>query len=334
MMVRAVGKALGKLILALFLLFGAAWLLAPVEPVDTEISFLENDLPRDLEGYLAQSEQQFSDITPGTEKRIVWAGKAGSKTDLSVIYLHGFSGASEEIRPVPDLVAKALGANLFFTRMAGHGRGGAAMSEPEAGDWIEDSAEALAIGRAIGREVIVISTSTGGTLAAIAATDAGQIDLVRGIVFISPNFRVNHPAALILTAPFGRQWGPLVAGDEIAFQPVNDAHARFWTYRFPASAAFPLGALVKYARSLDYSGVTTPAFFIYSNDDKVVSPRATRQIAERWGGAVDMWQVTLPPGSDPNAHILAGDVLSPGNTDATVQAILSWEAGLNWEAGL
>ena len=78
-------------------------------------------------------------------KRIVWAGAAGQKTPLAVIYVHGFSASAEEIRPVPDEVAKALGANLFYTRLAGHGRSGDAMAEPLAGDWIEDMAEAMAI---------------------------------------------------------------------------------------------------------------------------------------------------------------------------------------------
>jgi alpha-beta hydrolase superfamily lysophospholipase len=229
---------------------------------------------------------------------------------------------------VPDLVAKALGANLFFTRLSGHGRGGAALATATAGDWLEDTAEAMAIGRAIGRQVIVIATSTGGTLAAIAATDAGQIDAVKGIAFVSPNFRMKNAAAFILTAPFGRYWGPLLAGEEIGFEPVNAAQARFWTTRYPSGAAFPVGALVKYAHRLDYSGVTTPALFLYSEGDQVVSPGATEEIAERWGGAMEILAVTLPPGSDPYGHILAGDVLSPGNTDATVRAILDWAGRL------
>ncbi len=327
-MVRRLGKVLGWVLLALLALIGGAWLVAPQEAVDTEIVFDDSVLPDDLDSWLAAREARFPDIVPGVEKRVAWAGRVGERTPLAVVYLHGFSATSEEIRPVPDRVAQALGANLFFTRLAGHGRGGAAMAEPVAGDWLEDAAEALAIGRRIGDEVIVIATSTGGTLAAIAATDPVRIAGVRGIVFVSPNFRLRNPAAPILTMPFARWWGPLVAGRELGFVPLNAAHGRYWTARYPAEAVFPLGALLRHARGLDYSGVTTPALFVYSPKDAVVSAGVTRRIAARWGGPVETMEVTLPPGNDPYDHILAGDIVSPGGTTPLVEAILDWAGRL------
>ena len=69
-------------------------------------------------------------------------------------------------------------------RLAGHGRSGAAMAEPLAGDWIEDMAEAMAIGRRLGDRVVVIATSTGGTLAAIAATDPVLSEGLAGVVLV------------------------------------------------------------------------------------------------------------------------------------------------------
>lgn len=325
---RTFGKWLGRLLLVLLVLVALAWILAPIEEVDTLTGFEESALPADLDLYLAESEQQFSDIVPGTEKRIVWSGAAGRKTPLSVVYIHGFSGTSEEIRPVPDRVAEALGANLYFVRLAGHGRGGPAMAEARAADWMRDVAEALAIGRRIGDDVIVIATSTGGALTAIAATDASLIDRVKGIVFVSPNFRLKNPAAPILTLPFGRWWGPLVAGRELSFEPVNERHARYWTARYPSVAAFPMGAVVKTARTRDYSGVTTPALFVFAEGDQVVSAAETRKVADRWGGLVEILAMTPRPGDDPASHVIAGDILSPGGTEPMVAAILDWAGRL------
>jgi esterase/lipase len=315
---------LGRAVLALLLLVAALWLFGPGEPVDTEISFDERSLPRDLDEWLAEREAEIPDIVPGTEKRILWAGRPRERTPIAVVYLHGFSGTSEEMRPLPDLVAAALGANLFFTRFAGHGRGGAALAEAEAGDWLEDTAEALAIGRAIGDEVLVIATSTGGTLAAIAATDPWLSYRVLGIVFLSPNFGLRGRNAWVLSAPFARHWGPLLFGAEIETPPVNEAHARYTATRYPAAAAFPVAALVGHARGLDYSGVTTPALFAFSEADTKVSPSATREIAARWSGPSELLPVTLGPGDDPYGHILAGDIRSPGRTEAMVAAILDW----------
>ena len=67
-----------------------------------------------LDHYLQDAERAYSDTKPSLEKRIIWANDGKEKTPLSVVYLHGFSAASEEIRPVPDLVASALDSNLFF----------------------------------------------------------------------------------------------------------------------------------------------------------------------------------------------------------------------------
>ena len=64
-----------------------------------------------------------------------------------------------------------------------------------------DTAEALAIGRRIGDRVLVIATSTGGTLAALAATDPELSERLAGVVLISPNFGVQNPKAGLLTLP-------------------------------------------------------------------------------------------------------------------------------------
>lgn len=314
-------------LLALFALLAAVWLLAPQDKVDREISFDPGILGSDLEAYLAKSEQRFSDITPGSAKSIHWAGAPGAKTALAIVYIHGFSATAAEIRPVPDQVAKALGANLFYTRLAGHGRIGEAMAEASAGDWIEDMAEAMAIGRALGDRVLVIGTSTGATLAAIAATDPVLSQDMAGIVMISPNFRVASTAAMILDLPFARAWAPLVAGRTRSFAPVNDGHAAHWTTSYPTLALFPMAALLREARGLDYATARMPLLEIHSPDDQVIDPAAIAPVAAAWGGKVTQATLTMGPGDDPFSHVIAGDILSPGQTAPAVALILDWAAG-------
>ncbi|GFE65897.1 alpha/beta hydrolase [Litoreibacter roseus] len=304
------------------------FVFAPREGVDTEISFSAKMLPEDLDEYLASREARFDDIVPGVQKRIIWAGAPGEKTDLSVIYIHGFSATSEEIRPVSDNVAEALGANLFYTRLAGHGRDGAAMAEPTAGDWLEDTAEALAIGRRLGQRVLVISTSTGGTLTAITATQPALMENVAGLVFISPNFAVVNPAAGMLRWPFVRYWGPLVVGETLGFTPSSEAHEKYWTHQYPTIATVPLSAVIDHARAEDFSETTVPALFVYSEDDWVVSPSATKDVAADWGGDTTMIPVVLGEGDDRFNHVIAGDILSPGQTAPMVDRILNWVAQL------
>jgi alpha-beta hydrolase superfamily lysophospholipase len=303
-----------------------ALVLWPAEPVDTRIDFDPAVIGPDPEAWLADGEARFDDITPGVEKRILWAGDAGVPTDEVVVYIHGFSATSEEIRPVPDRVADALGANLLYWRLAGHGRTGDAMAEATAGDWIEDMAQALAVAGELGDRVTVIATSTGGTLAAIAATLPELAPQIDRLVLISPNFEVAHPAARLLTWPAARAWVPVVAGRERGFQPLNEAQGRYWTTRYPTVATLPMAALVDHARGLDYSGVDIPTLFLFSDADQVVRAEATREVAGRWGGAPVLSPQDVPPGNDPMSHVIAGDILSPSMTPAVTDEILGFIA--------
>lgn len=100
-------------------------------------------------------------LVPGAEKTIIWANDSREKTPLSIIYLHGFSATCRETAPVFDRVAEKLGANLFYTRLTGHGRDSEAMGEVTLNAFLNDAMEAWEIGRTIGEEVIIVGTSTG-----------------------------------------------------------------------------------------------------------------------------------------------------------------------------
>ena len=282
---------------------------------------------------LAAREAAHDDITPGTEARVIWAGAPEAETPLSILYLHGFSATSEEIRPVPDRVAEALGANLIFARLTGHGRDGAALAAARAGDWVDDAALFLDLARAVGERVLVIGTSTGGTLAAYAATDADMARDVAGIVMLSPNFRVANPAAILTELGFARLLVPLLAGAERAFTPLNDRQARFWTTRYGTDALTSLGTLMRETRARDLARAEMPVLALFSDLDRVVSAAATREALLSWGGPVTLAPLDLPDeGADPFHHVVAGDILSPAMTAPVTERILDWAAEI-WAAG-
>lgn len=323
MTMRSFGKWLGRILLFLVVSAGALWAFGPREPVDVAQTFSPTDVP-DWDAHLAGREGVFDDITEGAEKRIIWADKPNAKTPISVVYLHGFSATSEEIRPVPDNVATALGANLYFARLAGHGRDGEAFAQASVADWVYDFDEAMEIGRSIGEEVLIISTSTGGTLTALMASH-DRVDDVTGMVFVSPNFALNHPAASILTWPAIRHWGPVIMGKNRSFPAVNDDHAKYWTNAYPSVATLPMAALVKEMQTRDYLDVKIPALFIFTETDQVVSPKATHDIIARWGGETSLYQPVMTDQDDPYSHVIAGDILSPNQTAGAVDAILNWQ---------
>ena len=125
-------KAL-PLALLLSITLGAAFYAGPRVSIDTQLQ--SPQLPADLDAYLAQSEARYPDITPGAEKTIVWAHPDRRKTALAVVYLHGFSASRQETAPLSDEIAQQLGANLYYPRLNGHGRSGAAMAEASVNAW-------------------------------------------------------------------------------------------------------------------------------------------------------------------------------------------------------
>lgn len=320
---RSFGKWLGRVLLVIVLAAAALWAFGPREPVD--MSGFDGTLPEDLDGYLAKAEAGVPGITPGAEKGILWAGAAGAKTQVAIVYLHGYSATRAELSPVTEDVGKRLGANVYFARMTGHGVPGAELARATVGDWVRDATEAVAIGRRLGDRVVVIGTSTGATFAVLAAEAGAGAD---GYVLVSPNFRVNNPAAALLTLPFARTWAPWIVGADRAWEPQNEGHAKWWTHRYPTVALIPMAAAVQTARKADFGAIKVPVLAIFRDEDQVVDEAETRAVLARWGGKVTILNPEPGPDDDPDRHVIAGAILSPGATPQVTDAIAAWIGGL------
>lgn len=306
----------GTLLAALVLGF----LLGPRPDIDVGVRAPE--VPADVEGWIDESEARYPDLVPGTQKTIHWADPhSRAPTALSVVYLHGFSATWPETAPLAERVASRLGANLFQTRLTGHGRPAAALAAASLSDYLHDGLEALAVGRRLGERVLLIGTSTGGALATWVAAQARPGE-VAGLVMLAPNFGVRDPRSRILLWPWGKQIARLIEREH-SFEPSNPQHARYWTTRYPVEALVPMMALVEKARAVPPDSLGVPQLVLYSPRDEVVDPR---RIEARFAGAdgkcVEI--ATVEGSGDPRQHVLAGDILSPATTDAVAARIVAF----------
>lgn len=309
------------LIGALVVLGVCAVLFSPREPVVTDVVFDNTLLDGGVDSYLATAEAQFDDILDDVHKRVLWGDQPEQQTDWAVVYVHGFSATSAEVRPLPDLVAQGLGANLVFTRLTGHGRSDEAMAQAQVGDWMADLAEAIAIAQRIGRRVLVMGTSTGATLTTLAlCEDMGQG--VDRVAFVSPNFAIQDRAAVLLTWPGARWWGPVLAGRTREWEARNADHHYYWHTSYPMVSLLPMAAAVKAAQMVDAAQIRQPALFVFDPRDQVVNHQASAQMAERWGGGAHVHQVQCD--GDEGCHVIAGDVLSPKMTAPLAAQVLQW----------
>ena len=198
-----------------------------------------------LDDYILRSEENIPNLKRDLKKKIYWFSDPGVKSEVAVVYIHGYSASPQEVRPVPDLIAKELKANLYFSRLTGHGCDSRQMSEAQIQDWLNDAAEAVEIGHRIGKKVIVLSTSTGGTLVSALAISKQIFNAADKLVFISPNFGLNKKMSGILTWPFSQVWLPLIFGSERSFKPKGVLHSYYWTTRYSTQSVIKMAKMTR-----------------------------------------------------------------------------------------
>jgi alpha-beta hydrolase superfamily lysophospholipase len=282
-----------------------------------------------LEDWLAAREAAAAPpgvIVPGTEKRVRWqSGFENRRSPVSVVYLHGFSATRQELAPVAEQVADALGANLFETRLAGHGLARDPLSGIVAEDWLNDAAEALAVGAHIGEKIVLMGTSTGATLALSMAQHDGFAP-VAALVLISPNFGPRDGKAELLTWPGGPQLAQLIAGDTRSWQAHNDLQARYWATSYPMDAAVEMMRLVRFARAALPLRLEADLLTLYSPEDTVVDPSRI-EAAFAQIDATRRELVAVRDAQDPSRHVLAGNILSPRTNREVTGLIVAFLGG-------
>ena len=292
--------------------------------INLSSDFNPNSIGSNINEYLKKTEEHLLDIKEGVAKKIIWANEINTKTPISIVYIHGFTASSEEVRPLPDKIASDLNANLFFTRLTGHGRNPSAMELCSIPNWIRDLHEAIEIGSRIGEKVILLSSSTGGTISVTSALDKKLSQKILGYIFISPNFGINNKFAGMISWPFSEYWLKLILGKKMKHKPRNDLNKKYWTMSYPTNALIPMAKLVREVNKKDYSTVKKPALFYFSMEDKVVNPHKIKEFITKWGGNSTTKIVKLSNKDDKFSHVLAGDIISPNQTDHAKKTMVNW----------
>ncbi|WP_222983240.1 alpha/beta hydrolase [Flagellimonas meishanensis] len=310
-------KILFKFIKALIFLLGLfllVYLLGPrVEKpnLDTGLPKVSTDLV-DLEHWIRSKEASISNIKPNNEARIIWFDSIPKKTEYSIVYLHGWSASQMEGHPVHINMAKKFGCNLYLPRLAGHG-----LNEEEAmlnitSDQVLASAkEAISVAKNLGKKVIVMATSTGGTLALHLA--GGDKD-VAAILLYSPNIEIYDPNAKLLAGPWGLQLAKMVKKSDYHEFDASPEKQKYWTTKYRVEALTHLQALVDNTMTPEtFEKVTQPVFmgYFYRSDsiqDKVVSVPAMLTMFDQLGTPSELKRKKAFP--DSGDHVITSQITS------------------------
>lgn len=242
-----------------------------------------------IDSLIAVREARHPSLKPDNGAGIVWAGDSVHRTEYAIVFLHGFTASKMEGRPVTTSFAQEFGMNLYEARLHGHGLDTAdALIDLTPQNYVHSALEAVAVGKVIGEKVILMSSSTGGTLSLfLAANDPA----IAALFCYSPNIRIFDPMAEVLTMPWGLQLARLVTGSDHRSYEADEDFKRYWQTRTRLEAAATVQAVIEATMTAEtFAKVTCPVFVgcYYRNEeqqDKVVSVAAMREMMPKLGTA-------------------------------------------------
>ncbi|MGH2552959.1 MAG: alpha/beta hydrolase [Chitinophagaceae bacterium] len=223
--------------------------------------------PVTLEKYVKDHEDRHK-LKPDNEARIIWLNDSlKQKTEYAVVYLHGFSACQEEGDPLHYEFAQKFGCNLYLSRLEDHG---VDTTEPLANftaDRLWNSAkEAYAIGKQLGDKVILMSTSTGGTLALKLCTEYPDI---AANIMLSPNIAINDGKAWMLNNHWGKQIAELIQGKHRVVDDSSVLYAQYWNNCYATSSLVQLEELIESTmKESTFTKVKQPSLLLYYYKDE------------------------------------------------------------------
>jgi pimeloyl-ACP methyl ester carboxylesterase len=269
--------------------------------------------PEELEKFVAANEAKHK-LKPDNEARIVWFDSTKSKTAYSVVYLHGFTASQEEGDPVHLDFAKKFGCNLYLARLADHGIDTTEVLMNFTGDrYWETAKEAIMIGKAIGEKVIVMSCSTGGTVALVLAAEYPED--VHALVNLSPNIAVNNGSIWIANNPWGLQIARMVVGgDNQVVTDFEEPRLQYWNARYRLESVSALQQMIEEKMNKStFEKVKCPSLTLYyykseALQDPTVKVSAILEMTSQLGTPPDMnVQKAIP---EAGAHVISSHLTS------------------------
>ncbi len=245
----------------------------------------------DLDAYLAETEAVYS-LKEDTEAKIIWQSDTPQKTDYAIVYLHGFRASHPEGDPVHRTIAKKLGYNLFLSRMDEHGiYSDKPLLHLTEKKLLQSARFAFEIGRRIGQKVILMGTSTGGSLALWLASQESHKDVISSLILYSPLIRFYGIKEQLLMIPLTRKLLQFTLGREHLVRTMGTTYAedRTWNKEYSLQGALALGSFIDHYMANDlFNKVQCPVFTGYyyksmEEQDKVVSVPAIKKLKDRLG---------------------------------------------------
>jgi pimeloyl-ACP methyl ester carboxylesterase len=201
---------------------------------------------------------------------------------------------------------------MYLARLAEHGiESTDELLNLTAENYLESAKEAVNIGRQLGEKVILMSTSTGGTLSlAIAAENPW----VHSLILYSPNIEVLDKMSNIFLKPWGFQLARLLKGKYNEYKEPEEV-ARYWNLKYRLEAVQAMKVLLKATMNEDtFKKIHQPIFlgYYYKNEkeqDKTVSVKSMLEMFEQVSTSQHLKRKVAFP--DAGCHPIPSGIYNP-----------------------
>lgn len=265
-----------------------------------------------LDSYITAIEAPHK-IKPNNQAKIIWADSSKSQTEYAIVYLHGFSASQMEGDPVHQNIAKQFHCNLYLARLAEHGIDTSEdLMNLTADQYWESAKLAYAIGKQIGKKVILMGTSTGGTLALQLAANYPEI---AGLILYSPNIEVFNPSAPLLNNPWGLQIGRAVLkSNYVDIKYKDSAYPKYWNSHYRIEGVVALQNLLEATMTeATFKKIHQPTLALYyykdeAHQDNVVKVTAIQKMMQQIATPANLKMEMAMPNT--GEHVLASPIVS------------------------
>ena len=281
-----------------------------------------------VEGYLRERDAQVAPLQPEAGSSVSWNGlPQGTQADVVVLFLHGWSASVQEIAPVDLKIAKGLRAPLLRYRLTGHGiapheRGGEAMRDTATcAALMRDAGVAFGLARRLGKRVVLLGCSTGGTLSLWLSVQPWAAPHIAQLLLIAPCVSAGRPTKqlyrllrwpfvvlprALITPALHRITGPT---NRIRYKSVRQAAC--WTLAYPAEAFLNvINVFLTVEVVVDPAKILAPVIVWANPEDRTADYHFTR----RWLQAAPA-ATLVEVDSGEEKHCITGDIQTPSTVE-------------------
>ncbi|AOP34872.1 hypothetical protein A0128_14060 [Leptospira tipperaryensis] len=206
---------------------------------------------------------------PGNEEKLV--RYSPGKTEIAILYIHGFGASRAEGEEVTDKLAKDLKANLYYLRLPGHGTNLEDHRDTGFDQILQDAETAFLESEKLGKKTVLIGTSMGGLISTYLA--AKYPDRVHVLILASPFYDFTNPFGGLYQFSWGKEFGHLLLGKirKSTEEQKRDPASAFWYRDQYLAAVQNVSDLREFVLNSDpFSKITSPVlmFYYFKNDQE------------------------------------------------------------------